>query len=97
MKEYVVVSSKYGLHLYQIYQAVFELTAIGVDRDKAQLCRWLSAYDQAWDAYRALPSESPQCATLYFEKGGPKRPAGPGLQKFLDPLRTAAKKLEKRD
>ena len=91
-KEYVVVSSKYGLHLYRIYQAAFELVALGPNGDKAALRKWLKTYDDAWADYRNLPNESPQCASLYHEKSAPKGPVGPGIEKVIPALREAAKK-----
>ncbi len=84
-RDYVVVSSEYGLRLYKIYQAVCELTAAGDDKEK--LRHWLPVYDQAWQDYRRLPAESAQCASLYNEKSAPKGPFGEGIEKLLPRLR----------
>ena len=89
-KDYVVISSMYGLHLYRIYQTVFELQALGVQGDKNELRRWLDTYDRAWADYRALPAQSPQCATLYREKSAPKGAVGEGIEKIIPALRKAA-------
>ena len=81
--DYAVVSSEYGLDLYRITAAGFHLAA---GEDPA---RWLAEYDAAWRDYRALPSESDQCATLY-------RPdvmtymGNPSFKTFTDALRSAA-------
>lgn len=66
-KDYVIVSTEYGLHLYRIYQAAFHLETLDKFGDRAQLKPWLKAYDDAWADYRALPSRSEQCADLYKE------------------------------
>lgn len=89
-KDYVMVSCRYGLDLYRIYQATFELEALGVNGDKAQLRKWLALYDAAWADYRKLPATSPQCATLYHEKSAPKGPMGIGIDRVIAPLRKAA-------
>ena len=89
-RDYVLVSSKYGLDLCRIYQAVFELDAIGVNGDKDAIRKWLAAYDQAWTDFRKLPGESDQCATLYNEKGASKGPQGEGIEKMIPAFREAA-------
>ena len=88
--EYVVVSSRYGLDLYRIYQAVFELEALGTGGDPTGIRKWLAAYDQAWGDYRKLPGESSQCASLYNEKGASKG-IGEGIEKMIPAFRAAAK------
>ena len=87
-KDYVVISSEYGLCLYRIYQAVFELTAAG--DDPVKLRHWLPIYDAAWKDYRSLSAKSPQCATLYHEKSAPKGPVGEGLEILIPRLRKVA-------
>jgi len=87
-KDYVEVSSEYGLRLYRIYQAVFELCAAGDDREK--LRQWLQVYDQAWADYRRLPQQSAQCPSLYHEKSAPKGPKGEGIEKVIPRLREKA-------
>lgn len=87
--DYVVVSSNYGLDLYRIYQALFELEALGTGGDKAQIRKWLAAYDKAWADFRKLPSESGQCASLYEEKGASKGPKGEGIEKVIPAFRKA--------
>ncbi len=89
-RDYVRISSKYGLDLFRIYQAVFELAALGPQGDKAQIRKWLAAYDKAWADYRKLPQESAQCASLYNEKGARMGPQGVPIDKMIAELRTAA-------
>ncbi len=69
--EHVRVSCRYGLHLYRIHQAAWHLFVLTPGGDRAAIDRWLAAYDNAWRNYRALPSTSKLCATLYQEKGSP--------------------------
>jgi hypothetical protein len=87
-KDYVVISSEYGLALYRIYQTVVELTAAGDDAEK--LRHWLPIYDAAWKDYRTLPAKSTQCATLYREASAPKGPHGEGLETFISRVRKIA-------
>ena len=89
-KDYALISSQYGLHLYRIYQAVCELQALGPDGDKEQLRQWLLRYDNAWADYRKLPEASPQCASLYYEKGSSQAGGVPGIETIIPPLRSAA-------
>jgi hypothetical protein len=86
-QDYVEISSEYGLRLYRIYQAVFELTA--AETNPIKLRHWLSQYDQAWKDYRSLSDKSPQCATLYHEKSAPKGPHGEGIETYIPRLRKA--------
>jgi hypothetical protein len=88
-QEYVGVSTEYGLRLYQIFQAAFQLEAIGAQGDKAALRQWLAAYDQAWAQYRMLPGKSAQCATLYKE-GKALKTDREGIDQVAAELRTAA-------
>jgi hypothetical protein len=87
-RDYVVVSSEYGLRLYRIYQAVVELAAAG-DNPEA-LRHWLAVYDRAWADYRALPATSDQCATLYHERSARMGPVGEGIEKFIPRMREKA-------
>jgi hypothetical protein len=87
-QEYLEISSEYGLGLYRIYQAVFELTAASDQPDK--LRQWLPIYDEAWLSYRSLTAKSAQCATLYHEKSAPVGPQGEGLEKLISRLRQIA-------
>ncbi|MEI6713888.1 MAG: hypothetical protein WCO60_09060 [Verrucomicrobiota bacterium] len=68
-REFVRVSSRYGLLLYRIYQSGFHLAALGKQGDKTELKHWIQLYDESWTAYRKLKAEHPSCATLYLDKG----------------------------
>jgi hypothetical protein len=90
--EYVRVSSRYGLLLYRIYRAGFNLSALGSGGDRNGIKRWIGDYDSAWAEYRALPAKHPSCATLYQDKGfgfdGAKGAfAKPGIGEMVDQLR----------
>ncbi len=94
--EYVQVSSRYGLLLYRIYRAGFNLSALGENGDVEGLRRWIAEYDAAWTEYAALPGKHPSCATLYQDKGfgfdGKKGAfATPGIGSMVAKLR---KKIE---
>jgi hypothetical protein len=84
-KDHVIVSSEYGLRVYRIYQALYELSAAREDNEK--ISHWLKVYDQAWVDYRRLPEMSSQCASLYLESGSPKGGGKEGIEKFIPRLR----------
>jgi hypothetical protein len=87
----VRVSSRYGLHLYRIYQAAWHLADLTPTGPRAEIDQWLAAYDAAWSDYRALPASSPLCATLYLEKGSPHHGHIPGINKFIASFRPASR------
>lgn len=91
------VSSRYGLLIYRIYQAGFNLAALGKEGDKEELKRWIGQYDAAWTEYKALPNRNRYCATLYSDKGfgfDPDKGAfsQPGIGDMVDGLRDKAAK-----
>jgi hypothetical protein len=67
---FVRVSSRYGLHLYRIYEAGWTVMLLTRQRevtgktDEAEIAAAITRYDDAWRDYRALASE-PTCATLF--------------------------------
>jgi hypothetical protein len=92
--DYVRVSSRYGLLLYRIYRAGFNLAALGGGGDRDGIKRWIADYDSAWSEYKSLPGRYPSCATLYQEMGfgfdGAKGAfAKPGIGAMVDELRKA--------
>jgi hypothetical protein len=89
--DHVRVSSRYGLHLYRIYQAAWHLAVLTPKGPRPEIDRWLAAYDAAWKDYRALPATSPLCATLYSEKGSPHHGHIPGINKFIATFRPASR------
>jgi hypothetical protein len=70
-QSFIQVSAKYGLHLYEIYRAVFNLTAFKNNevnaKDKA---KWIKRYDESWSAYEKLFKENANCPTLYKKDVG---------------------------
>jgi len=65
-QSFVQVSSLYGLHLYEIYRAVFNLSAIRLGyADASKKADWIQQYDNAWAAYQKLKADHPDCPTLY--------------------------------
>jgi len=68
IKEYVVTSSEYGLDLFRIYRAGFQLAALESPIDKAKAADLISEYDQAWSDLRKLKEDHPSCATLYTDE-----------------------------
>jgi hypothetical protein len=63
--EYAVTSSQYGLYLFQVFQAGFQLVALGMQDDKSQIQQILKQYDDAWSNYQNLKRDHPSCASLY--------------------------------
>ncbi len=64
-KEHVVGSCKYGLHLYEIYQAVISLRFAELQKDEASIIKNIKLYDAAWERYNSLSELYPSRATLY--------------------------------
>ncbi|MEO0054961.1 MAG: hypothetical protein RLZZ50_908 [Verrucomicrobiota bacterium] len=81
--EHVRVSSRYGLHLYRVYQAIWHLSVLTPAGDRAEIERWVAAYDNAWKDYRALPATSALCASLYEEKGSPHNQHFESIEKWI--------------
>lgn len=82
--DYIRVSSRYGLHLYRIYQAGFHLAELDPQGDRAPIDRWIAAYDSAWSDLRELKAMNPACASLYEDVGWRRRP---GIGAMVDALR----------
>ena len=81
--EYIIPSCQYGLHLYRIYQAAFNLAALTKDGDKSQIHTWLTQYDDAWAALKQLKAEHPECASLYKDVSYQNKPGiGAWIQQF---------------
>ena len=80
--DFVKVSSTYGLDLYRIYQAYINLNLAGLKADPEKLGDLLKKYDAAWDEYRELVSDHPNCASLY-EAHGARFGVGDGLEKVV--------------
>lgn len=74
LREFIRVSSRYGLHCYQVYletwatlllekQAVIMGGPIPWDRINASIVR----YDKAWQQWHLLKENHPLCSTLYHD------------------------------
>ena len=87
--DFVKVSSSYGLDLYRIYQAYINLNLAGLKADPEELRDLLKKYDAAWDDYRELLKDHPNCASLY-EAHGARFGVGDGLDKVVAEFRRKA-------
>ncbi len=67
-KEHIVGSCYYGLHLYEIYQAVVGLCVAELQDDREAMARNIELYDSAWDRYNALSAKYSSLATLYTKE-----------------------------
>jgi hypothetical protein len=86
VQEYVEVSCRYGLNVYEIYRCGFQLAALGPNGDKAQIAALIKQYDQTWAEYHRLKEEHPSCATLYEDKAFRDKP---GMGAMVDEFRRA--------
>ncbi|MEO9474009.1 MAG: hypothetical protein ABJG41_00680 [Cyclobacteriaceae bacterium] len=64
-RTHVIGSSKYGLHLYEIYRSLVYLAGAEEKNDTVAIKQWIAEYDTAWENYAKLPGMYPQVATLY--------------------------------
>ncbi len=65
---YVLTSAMYGLRLYRMIEAGWDVMATGLaGRDQARLAEGVRRYDRAKAEYMALPGERPDSATLYTD------------------------------
>jgi len=87
--DFVKVSSTYGLDLYRIYQAYINLNLAGLKADPEELRDLLKKYDAAWNDYRDLSKDHPNCASLY-EAHGARFGVGDGLEKVVAEFRRKA-------
>ena len=86
VKEYVVTSSEYGLDLFRISRAGFQLTYMESPLDKAKAADLIREYDQAWSDFRKLKEDHPSCATLYTDKSR-RMPNKQGMGEMVDAIR----------
>ncbi|WP_020666518.1 hypothetical protein [Amycolatopsis nigrescens] len=82
-REYLRVSTRYGLLLHRIIQHGWAVMLTGFvgertgKPDTATIAAHLRGYDAAWADYRRLAEENPSCATLYLPQSfGPRNPDG---------------------
>lgn len=70
-RDYIRISSQYGLLLHQIIAEGWDIMAMGYTGDKTgkydkeKIAASIKKYDQYWQAYNGLKKNNPQCATLY--------------------------------
>ena len=65
---YVLTSAMYGLRLYRMVEAGWDVMATGLaGRDPARLAEGVRRYDRAKAEYMALPKERADSATLYSD------------------------------
>ncbi len=66
-RSHAIGSSRYGLHLYEIYRSLVYLDDAESRGDKESMKQWIQAYDEAWSVYTKLPEQYPGLATLYTQ------------------------------
>ena len=70
-KEYIKVSSQYGLLLHTIIADGWKAMALGYEGDRTgrydsvHLAATIKKYDEDWTNYNQLKADNPSCATLY--------------------------------
>lgn len=64
-REHAIASSKYGLHLYEIYRSLIYLADADADGDEVGTREWMREYDEAWARYDLLPELYDSVASLY--------------------------------
>jgi hypothetical protein len=86
-KNYALTSSRYGLYLYQIYRAIYYLSAIESGLlDRTLTSQWIKVYDNAWSNFEKLKASEPLCATIY-SKTLIKRMKAPSADSKVNGLR----------
>jgi len=95
-KDYLVVSSKYGLILHKIIAEAWNVMALGFigdktgNYDKNSMSRSIMDYYKYWEEFNQLKNNNPQCATIYkpyaFEYHAPdyhgKQGMGATIEKY---------------
>ncbi|SDY41279.1 hypothetical protein SAMN05216215_102649 [Saccharopolyspora shandongensis] len=82
-REYLRVSSRYGLLLHRVIHHGWGAMLRGFagdrtgDYDTAAIRAHIAGYDRAWSEFRRLADTSPSCASLYVPQSfGPRNPDG---------------------
>ena len=106
-EDYILTSSMYGLRLYSMIEAGWDVIATGVkgeqhggSYDIPRLQSGINRYDAAKKAYLNLPTERPDSATLYTDEsveitiadGVRKINSKPGMGASVDKFRSVAKR-----
>ena len=84
---FVRSSARYGLELYQIYQAIFVLRAIAENKTTEDVHQWLKQYDDSWDRLNELCKSKNSPATPYFERGSSPYATGKPIEHFIAEIR----------
>jgi len=64
-RNHAIGSSYYSLRLYDIYRSLVYLSDAEYRKDEEAMKQWIQVYDTAWAAYKKLPAQYPELATLY--------------------------------
>ena len=88
LSEFIKISCQYGLRLYRVVEKGWNVLFRGND-ENAILTEEISAYEQAWEDYNSLKTESVHCPTLY---GGqywnwPEEKLTPGMENSIIELK----------
>jgi hypothetical protein len=88
-------STRYGQNLFQMWQAVVNLSALTPEGAPAQIHKWLKVYDGCWTNYTVLAAQYPATiATFYVEQSRRMSPQSGKAPRVALPLfRAAAKKF----
>jgi hypothetical protein len=86
--EHVISSSKYGLHLYEIYRSLVYLAEAEANGDVNAMKQWIKTYDAAWENYNQLAVTYPNLSSLYTKdyKRHIKNPANDKVNQLKEKL-----------
>lgn len=87
---FITQSANYGLSLYLIYQAVFELKACEVTGNKLAIKKWLRQYDESWESLEKLCAATNAPATSYRREGSRAYSTGEAVDLFVERMRKLA-------
>lgn len=90
--DYMRVSARYGLYLFEIYRIAFHLKYLSADvnQNKVQIENFLKDYDNVWKEYKALKANNANCPTLYKDLSF-RNTTKVSLRLFVDSLRVKIK------
>ncbi len=85
---FVRTSTRYGLHLHRIFEAVTQLYLLDVTNGKVEeINKWLGEYDSAWSDFRQLKEEHPECSTLYQQEVARRMVKSPRSYSLVERMR----------
>ena len=64
-RDHAISSSKYGLHLYEIFRSLIYLADAEAKGDIKAMKHQIREYDTAWEKYTSLAEQYPQISTLF--------------------------------